>query len=79
VVSGVLENCERRRGRGISQCARERGEGEGVREEGEELHRVRIVGVWRRKVRTPARKFSSPTAPFAEGKERSERGDPGLL
>jgi hypothetical protein len=30
VVSGVLEYYERRQGRGISRCARERGEGERV-------------------------------------------------
>jgi hypothetical protein len=49
VVSGVLENCERRRGRGISRRARERGEGERVRGERGELHRVGIDDVWRRK------------------------------
>jgi hypothetical protein len=49
VVSGVLEYCKRRRGRGISQCARERGEGGRVQVERGELHRVGIDDVWRRK------------------------------
>jgi hypothetical protein len=49
VVSGVLEYCKRRRGRGISRHTRERGEVERVQGKRGELHRVGIDDVWRRK------------------------------
>jgi hypothetical protein len=74
MVSGVLEYCERRRGRGISRRARERGEGERVRGERGELHHVRIDDVWRQKARTLAMKSSSLAARNREEGGRERRG-----
>jgi hypothetical protein len=79
VVSGVLEYCERRRGRGISRHTRERGEGERVRGERGELHHVGIDDIWRQKAQTPAMKSSSLAARNREEGGRERRGGRGGL
>jgi hypothetical protein len=76
--SESLKNCEKKRGKAINRCSRERGEGEGARGERGRLHRVGIGDVWRQNLRAPASDLSSPAASFQRGKGGAREGSAGL-